>query len=376
MTFSTADGGREVTFIHIAETAGVAKSEYAGAINVLNCVDSLYPDADFVVHTGNFTVGGDDYKQWSMLLDTMPSVTAGKVFVPAAGAAEKGTTAVADNFLPPVPADAKGAYYSFDYNNVHVAVLDMTKNRLRGGVADEQTAFLREDMAAAGSRWKVLVVHGDVYTGAKTADTRNHTTYLGEVTTLADELGIDLVLTGSEGVYTRTDSVFLGRTDQSPQVSYPFDGKYYRTLVKPKGTVYCALSPSGSACAGQVEYESVDTKYAVAAREVDPDEPLFTAYSVRGDDLLLRTYAIDGRKATLIDSLLIKKAEPSFLRGDLDGDGKVTAKDARLALRISASLEPNATDFMRRAADLDGSGKVTASEARRILRASARLETL
>ena len=376
VTFSTADDGRNVTFIHVAETAGVAKSEYASALNVLNCIDSLYPDADFVVHTGNYTVGGDDSRQWSMLLDTMPAVTAGFTFAPAAGTAEKGNAAVAENFLLPTADGANGAYYSFNYNNVHVTVLDMTKNKLRGGLSDEQTAFLREDLAAAGARWKVLAIHGDVFSGAKTADTRNHKTYYGEVTSLADELGIDLVLTGSEGVYTRTDSVFLGKTDQSPMVSYPFDGKYYKTLVKPKGTVYSALGPSGSACTQTVDYESVDTKNGVAARELDSDKPMFTSYTVRGDDLLLRTYTLDGKKATLVDSLLIKKAEPSVLRGDVNSDGKLTAKDARLALRISARLEPNVTDRMLKIADLDGDGKVTAGEARRILRASAKLETL
>ena len=49
----------------------------------------LYPDADFVVHTGNYTVGGDDSRQWSMLLDTMPAVTAGFTFAPAADAPKK-----------------------------------------------------------------------------------------------------------------------------------------------------------------------------------------------------------------------------------------------------------------------------------------------
>ena len=61
--------------------------------------------------------------------------------------------------------------------------------------------------------------------------------------------------------------------------------------------------------------------------------------------------------------------------GDADLDGKITAKDARIALRTSAKLEVlSLPQFF--AIDLDGDGKVTAAEARKILRASARLETL
>ncbi len=68
-------------------------------------------------------------------------------------------------------------------------------------------------------------------------------------------------------------------------------------------------------------------------------------------------------------------AEDDRVIGDADNNGKVTAADARIALRVSAnlaSIDPLSQGLI----DLDGDGKVTAAEARKILRASARLETL
>lgn len=59
--------------------------------------------------------------------------------------------------------------------------------------------------------------------------------------------------------------------------------------------------------------------------------------------------------------------------GDVDGDGSVTAADARAALRISASLFICADEVIPYA-DSDGNGKVTADDARTILRYSAKLE--
>ena len=59
--------------------------------------------------------------------------------------------------------------------------------------------------------------------------------------------------------------------------------------------------------------------------------------------------------------------------GDVDGDGKVTASDARLALRAAVGLETfdaETTDV----ADADRDGKITASDARLILRAAVGLE--
>lgn len=61
--------------------------------------------------------------------------------------------------------------------------------------------------------------------------------------------------------------------------------------------------------------------------------------------------------------------------GDINGDGNVTAADARIALRISAYLyEP--TQEEENAADINMDGTVTAADARTILRISAKLESL
>lgn len=58
---------------------------------------------------------------------------------------------------------------------------------------------------------------------------------------------------------------------------------------------------------------------------------------------------------------------------DLNGDGMVTAADARITLRASASLEDiDILQFF--AADVDSNQKITAADARAILRIAAGLE--
>ena len=72
------------------------------------------------------------------------------------------------------------------------------------------------------------------------------------------------------------------------------------------------------------------------------------------------------------------QAQPrtQLLAGDLDFDGRVTAVDARLALRGSAHLQA-LTDRQKRAGSvLRFDDNVTAADARHILRMSAELETL
>ncbi|MBQ6164799.1 MAG: N-acetylmuramoyl-L-alanine amidase [Clostridia bacterium] len=62
----------------------------------------------------------------------------------------------------------------------------------------------------------------------------------------------------------------------------------------------------------------------------------------------------------------------SEILGDLDGDGKVTAKDACLALLIAAK-RATPSNYQMRVGDLDGDGKIGAGDARKILRKAAKL---
>ena len=72
-----------------------------------------------------------------------------------------------------------------------------------------------------------------------------------------------------------------------------------------------------------------------------------------------------------------KQTFQKALSGDVDGDAKVTAADARLTLRAAVGLEayaPGSAQFI--AADADKDGSLTAGDARAILRAAVGLEEL
>lgn len=66
-------------------------------------------------------------------------------------------------------------------------------------------------------------------------------------------------------------------------------------------------------------------------------------------------------------------AELRIMLGDVDGDGKVTASDARLVLRAAVGLEILTGDALK-AADINKDGKITAADARLILRKAVGLE--
>ena len=115
-------------------------------------------------------------------------------------------------------------------------------------------------------------------------------------------------------------------------------------LVFVSGTVIAVLAESGNLYA--VEPESVSEEISEeASEEVSED---------------------------VSDETTTEKEEPTYVYGDVNGDGEVTAADARMILRVSAQLDTfNAAQTI--AADVVKDGKILANDARRVLRLSAQL---
>ncbi|MBR5496919.1 MAG: glycosyl hydrolase family 25 [Clostridia bacterium] len=84
-------------------------------------------------------------------------------------------------------------------------------------------------------------------------------------------------------------------------------------------------------------------------------------------------YTDKGTVSGIKGSVDMNIAYVSFLRGDVNSDGKITAADARLALRFSAGLE-NLTQTQQYTADMNDDSKVTAADAREILQKSAEVQ--
>ena len=77
---------------------------------------------------------------------------------------------------------------------------------------------------------------------------------------------------------------------------------------------------------------------------------------------------------TLTEKTTSTSVENTFIAGDINGDNKITASDARFALRIAAKLDIITDISVLTAADINNDGRITASDARIILRKAAKLE--
>jgi acid phosphatase type 7 len=153
------------------------------------------------------------------------------------------------------PRFPRTANYSFDYGNVHVAVLDA--NHYVNPLDLSLIEWFVNDMRSSKADWKILAYHHPAYNSSPT-----HYDYqiMRVLSPLCEELGIDLVLTGHVHNYQRTvplkfapkkDPVTknfsiseVGRVDGQFTLDNQFDGK---TSTKPNGIIYIVSGAGGAA---------------------------------------------------------------------------------------------------------------------------------
>lgn len=121
------------------------------------------------------------------------------------------------------------------------------------------------------------------------------------------------------------------------------------------------------------------TKCSVCNEILSPDgtipETGHSAEWVTVTDAQIGADGLEHFKCTLCGEVLEEKVIPAVKKGDINGDGKITAADARLILRYSAKLDsgwdnPDTISL----ADFDNDGKISASDARQCLRYAAEVD--
>lgn len=146
----------------------------------------------------------------------------------------------------------------------------------------------------------------------------------------------------------------------------------YRVVKNKADLDYIEPNESADIRHGNVIYFNGEITNGEALKYVDGNNVCIAEFSgitnFYADDMLVTN---GGKFYTMFNSYVIDSMSVCVM-GDTTCDGRITAADARLALRIAAKLE-SAEWIVTEAADMDDSGKVTAADARKILRTSAGL---
>ncbi len=365
---STApDEDGSFTFIHIGDSAGYIPSHYENFTAALHSANELYPESDFIVHTGSLVKKPVNDDQWSFAIESAEDIFSSKKFVYAAGENDKEGNFAISKYFPvnnaPEQLSDSGVYYSYDYADAHFIVLN-TNNLTSGeALSLEQTSWLRQDLSDSTKTWNILIMNKSIY-GAESSDALK-----AQLLSIMEEFDIDLILQGSEKIYARTDYINGDEKADYNTKSVTVDGEKYEAYCDTKGTVAIISGSAGT------EFGGVVPEGDIYEEAESCSNPVFSAITVEGNTLAVNAYTVKNGNAYKIDSFAIVKDETEIMMGDTDLSGNITAADARLTLRYSVNLE-EFSSVQKAAADVNRDKSITAADARIILRASVNLEKL
>ena len=374
-TFRTSGkGDKDVVFIQYTDTQNAyynehKRNEAAFGADTLERAQKLYPDADFVLHTGDIVEFAEAEDEWADIMNRSQksflqmslAVIPGNHDEYGLNTKELFPTKFNEHFN--LGSEGKvdgGSYYSFDYNNVHFIALNTNdyKNPDKKALGTEQLAWLRKDVDEArknGAQWIVLTYHKPLfsksYHSLEDADVQN---VREDFMKAIDDLDIDLALQGHDHVFSRTKSLLFADKQESfvnariDHADYAFDANNHTVLKSPKGTTFVIPNTGGTKAYDSIFNESLEHIKQVRAKldwltqqqvehynslfEIgyqpqrserfkvkhenwrDSSEQNFAVYKIEGNKLTGEIYQVSGdlslgeaRRVFLVDAFSIEK---------------------------------------------------------------------
>ena len=317
----TADGSDSITFIHVADPQSQTEEQYQRAwAAVLGEAFDAFPETDFIINTGDLVDHGDNFNQWQYMFNTASDSLMSTYMMPASGNHEEhGTKAIVNYFvLPNVPEQdtASGVYYSFDYNNAHIAVLNSNDLDENEALSQAQIEWLKSDMTSSGAEWKFVVLHKAVYSQGSHYKDDDVCAIREQLGSLMPELDIDIVFQGHDHVYMRTGSLINNEKTDYDKVYLNYDGNVYRTQENPEGTSYVISGTCGVKTYLQNDPSVTDEYFPRGEAILAVDAPMFSAVRIEDGILYFDAFTVTEDGAESVDRFAIRKDKA---QGDVNG---------------------------------------------------------
>lgn len=365
-TTSSADG-RDMTFINLTDSDATCPADYKNINNIMKAAKNTYGDIAFALHSGNIVKKSDNDMQWTWALDGNNYASKIPLMYTAGSNDSDETYAAAKHFTHPASSckyTECGTYYSFNYGDVHVAVINTNYLNDDGSLSSSQYNWLYKDLQSNEAKWTVLSLHSSTATDAKKAAALK-TQLLG----IMKKFNVDLILQGGANAYVRTELLRNDVVMRDARTKEIFDNEIqYLTYLENDGTI---TAISGCASGSYAPKAPIDKRYA---KSLKLDAPSFSAITVKDDTLLFTAYTVNSKgEATIIDTFGMRKTDSRIKLGDVDLDGQITPADSRLVLRMTVGLD-FPTERQKLAADVDTIDGIQTSDARKILRVAVGYE--
>ena len=203
--FVTDDKNDSFDFIAIADVQAGNQDNFNRSARVLDYAFKTLPTAEFMVNLGDFTDDSTN-EEWDYYDNALSDINRSTTLAPIAGnhdglGVENWFNNMFNLDVSESVQTSDGVNYSYDYGNVHFAVLN-TNDLL--SISIPQLKWLENDMNSTDKDWKVVLMHKSPYSLGKDAKWPDALYLQKSLTRVLDKCNVDLVLSGHDHQYLRT----------------------------------------------------------------------------------------------------------------------------------------------------------------------------
>ena len=324
--FETDNQDSAFSFITIADVQASSNENFAQAAKVMNAALTTMPEAEFVVTLGDF-VNDNTNEEWDYYFSNFAFANNNKTLVPVAGnhdgnITNKLNTYVFQNTFCLDESDnqsLEGVYYSFDYGDAHIAVLNTNDMY---PMSQAQKNWLINDMKNSDAKWKLVFMHRALYSAGKNINKPDTIILRNTLIPIFDEIDIDFVMAGHDHMYMRTAPVYADARTEVTTVTETYNGVSTTFALNPTGAVHALPSTAGTK-RYSVNEDAIAPIMDVADVALSTSDlgGCFATTTIDGDYLIYNAYVVDDetQEITQIDTYAIKKTDKNVAEdSDLD----------------------------------------------------------
>ena len=257
--------GYQNTGIQALVLGDLQESNNTNLEGILNAVG--IENYDLTIQTGDLVDDGGSYALWNNTFSMLEELPTGRLF--AIGNHEQSGSLDPNALI--YNQEGGSSYYSAQYGNVFVATI--AYNSFSQQVLEQ----LKADAQASQATWKILVTHQPPYYTNTVAGMDASTQQA--VAQAAQEAGIDVVLSGHDHSYARTQPLYNGAVDEEKGITYFICGSL-----------------------GEKSYGVTNTPEFHFAKATNDYQALYTTLSTTADTLTIQVYDYNSGSPEQIDS--------------------------------------------------------------------------
>ena len=311
--FTTDDANDLVNFVVVSDVQASSLENFEVGQATIEKAFDVMPYADFYAVLGDFTNDSTN-EEWDFYAQTMDAINSQQTIVPVTGNHDSDKNWFVNMFALDTSESVRtnnGVNYSFDYGNVHVAVVNTNDNI---AISNAQLTWLENDMNSTDADWKVVFMHKAPYSLGKDIKWPDACYLQESLAAVCDRTNVDLVMSGHDHQYIRTNPLNDNKVvDQADGTTYVLAGtagskRYeFRTFILNNYFSQDILAKAVVQKSGYGNYWDGQT-----LDNADPDNigGIFNTINVAGGVLQLNSYVVVDETGELnnIDTFTIAKA--------------------------------------------------------------------